>query len=95
MARVQSLVQWDPRRAPDAEVLADLCTHPARDRGRRLRELALLGLRAERGGGSLVQTPGLFGSPSPDTASRQATHPAPVDSILDDLFGDMLSNLDG
>lgn len=50
MIRVQSLIQWDVRRGGDVEVLGDLKNRPARDRGRRLRELALLGLLAERHG---------------------------------------------
>ena len=59
MIRAQSLIQWDVRRGGDVEVLGDLKSRPARDRGRRLRELALLGLLAERRGFQLGGEDGL------------------------------------
>lgn len=46
--RRRSLIEWDEQR--DRELLAQLEPFKARARGRRLKELALLGLLAERAG---------------------------------------------
>lgn len=90
MARMQSLVQWDSRRDEDQEVLADLCTHPPKERGRRLRQLALKGLRAERGGIAFIdETPRAV-----NEGARVEGSADQVDPMDDDFFGGMLDNLE-
>lgn len=89
MKRPQTLVQWDPRRLEDAEILADLFSHAPRYRARRLRELALLGLRAERGGVALTPPASPASPPAPPTPALAS----PMGE-LDDFLGGLLSSLE-
>jgi len=56
MARPRTTLDWDPGSARDVQLRADLGRFKARARGARLKDLALLGLEAERAGVRLVPT---------------------------------------
>lgn len=73
-------IRWDQE--VDAEILADLDLYQARSRGRRVRELILLGLRTERAGlayldAVLTRAPSASASPVPVETSEMVV-PEPV-----------------
>lgn len=81
--RRRSLIEWDDQR--DRELLGELARFKARARGRRLKDLALLGLLAERSGCRVVSEGvggvRLEGVAAPLVVVGGVTDPTPTASI--------------